>query len=206
MKTNQENFWNYFQKVQTDLVIAYHSGNGSAFEKYFKKLENKLRKIDKGLSLIISFDVDQTNRLIISVNENKKNAHLKTTFTEDAPVLDNWEYQMGLQPYDKHPNPMSLHYSNFGIDIASNRIYVVINTIFKSSNKLHLHVFFDLNTKGIPKSELRWVARDFLNFYLGDKYFYKHISRIKIVKRKLKSVNFIPLSELHNLIEFKSLN
>ncbi len=203
MKTNEENFWEYFQKTESDLINAYHAANSIAIKKHFNKLNHYLQKIDDKLEITFHFRNNAINTFILNVRNFNKISDKIYNFWETAPKLEKWDYQVGLETYDESTRQLHLYYPKLGLNLTSNRVYVHIRHIFKSTNKLHLFIYLDLDQKKIPKEELKSLARNFLHVYLGDKYFFNHISRVKVVRRKFGNMNFMHLNELKKVIEFK---
>lgn len=205
METLVNQFWNYFSTVQYDILEAYEKQNQIALRKILKKLNRQISKINNKLDLLLSFNENDKHSLIISINknQNKKLKPLQNQLLSNAPYSEYWSFEAGLEPY-KNQDPLSLYFEHKNMNVLSDQVFIHLHKIYNSSNKFHIHIYFDLGISGVAKSELRMLAHYMLLLYLGDEHFYNHISRIKVVRRRLKKINFIPLHELQNLIEFKS--
>lgn len=206
METTVTNFWNCFVKVQLDMLFAYNNNNQELIYHLFNQLVNHPVITQKKLCLVISFPSHECPKasLHFMTRGLKKKKILATELIEQAPKLDTWTYRVGVQPYEEKNIPFSLFFTYINQTVYGYQVYVHIYKIYKTTNKLHLHIYMDLNRPGVPKFEIKHFAKEILLFYLGEDMFYKHISTIKIVRRKLTKVNYFPLRDLKNLIQFKS--
>jgi hypothetical protein len=203
METKVNQFWGYFSTVQYDIMDAFEKQNTKALKKLLKKLNRQISKINNKLNLLLSFKEYDKHSLIICIAKNKQLKPLQNQLINNAPYSDFWSFEAGVKPY-KSEKPMALYFEHKDMLVLSSQVFIHLYKIYNTSNKLHIHIFFDLGITGVGKRELFELAHNMLLFYLGEEHFYKNISRIKVVRRRLKSINFIPLHELKNLIEFKS--
>lgn len=206
METTVTNFWNCFVKVQLDMLFAYNNKDEDLIYHLFKQLEDHPAIKEYGLNLIIFFPTNKDSKatLCFLTRGLKKRKSWANQLILQAHILDNWLYQVGLPPYENKNIPFFSYFSFIKERVYEHQIYVHIHKIYKTSNKLHLHVYMNLNQTGVPKEEINPFAKEMLLYYLGEDMFYKHISMIKTVRRKLTKVNYFPLRDLKNLIQFKS--
>ena len=123
-----------------------------------------------------------------------------TEILKRAPQDEYWTFKMGLPPWNGTLDDFCKHYQFLGPDIYVFDIYFDIYKIH-SNGKVNLQIHVDKNKP---------LSRDFTNnsmqvlllYYLGDQLFFKKITRIKIIQRKYRQINFIPISELKSLLEF----
>tara|TARA_R110002072_G_scaffold4240_1_gene29922 strand:- start:8717 stop:9334 length:618 start_codon:yes stop_codon:yes gene_type:complete len=203
METYVNQFWSYFNTVRYDIQEAFEKQDKTALKLFVKKLTLKISKINDKLDLILNLSDNEKHSLIICIHKNTQLKPIQNQLINNAPYIDNWSFEAGVKPYSKK-QPMGFYFEHKNMVVLSDQVFIHLYKIYNSSNKLHIHVYFDLGISGVAKYQLKDLANYVLLFYLGDTLFYEHISRIKVVRRRLKSVNFIPLHELKHLIEFKS--
>jgi hypothetical protein len=207
MKTTITAFWNYFLSVQIDLIFAHRSGNLRLRDQLINKLYAKTLKINSQLRIILHFSPIETDggKLIFLTRGNYKLNALAEVIISEAPLLDNWSYQIGIKPYKD--SVVSLCANNKFIDPYTivYQIYFSIEKVYRTSNKLHLIIYFEMDRKH-SKHDLHSAMESIFLWFLGDALYHKHISRFRIVRRKYSAINFIPLDQIRNTIQFKSLN
>lgn len=206
METTIINFWKCFQKVQLDLLIAHEYANKEMLQWCLNPLFNHPTLKENKLDLIIYFPSKNNPqaKLCFLTKGVKKRKRIAYQIMEEAPQIENWKYQVGIPPYSNPREPLSFYVPFIKRSVDINQVFVHIHKIYKSTNKLHLHVFIELHKTGVPKEKIRPLAMDFLQNALGDEKYYKNISMIKIVRRMTKKNNFFPLDQLAHLIEYKT--
>lgn len=206
MQTTIKDFWNSFLKVQLDLQFACKKGNTELILFFLNQLEEHTAIKENKLELVISTPEgkDKPVKLLFLTGGKKIKKRNAAYFVHEAPRLDNWKFSVGLNPYDPKEKPFGFYFPFIKEVVVLDQVFVHVHKIYKSTNKLHLHIYLDLNRPGVPKEELKPLASDILLYFLGEDLYYNHISMIKIVRRKLRKVNYLPLNELKNLIAYKS--
>lgn len=206
MKTQINNFWNRFIAIQIDLVNAASSANTNLLEKLIMDLLSYAAKIDPALKILFSFSSDGNSfsKLIFLTKGDYKLEAIIRVVLSKAPQLNPWKYQIGIKPY-KHSVTTLCAESNFLNDHTTiYQIYFGIQKIYKSSNKLHLIIYFEMD-KQHKKYDLHEAMENIFTWFLGDVVYHNHISRYKIVRRKYSAIRFAPLDELKNMIQYKTL-
>lgn len=198
MKKPIEEFWEYFLKNNSELLSAAISYDRPRFSELFENLDKKICNLKEEMELVLFIDEnDFFGKLVVLT---KGNADLKLAgikLLEQAPILENWKYFLGL-PFSGISNSTSLIHKNREIPIVSEHIWIHIHKQYKSSNKYHLEIYVDLKEKGISKQALRAAVKDIFLTYFGDEIFFTWISRFKILQRKFKNRKFIPLWALRD--------
>lgn len=207
MKTEISLFWNCFLNMQMDLIAANNVRDLELRDKLFNKLFAKAIKIHPKLRIILYyFPIGTDMAIVIFLTKgNYKLAAVAEEIIAEAPAVYQWQYQIGVKP---HKNSIiSLCANNKFIDAYTTiyQIYFAIEKVYRTSNKLHLIIFLEMDKKH-SKHELHEAMETIFLWFLGDVLYYRHISRFKIIRRKYSAINFIPLDELKNTIQFKSLN
>ncbi|SDV99407.1 hypothetical protein SAMN05216556_1018 [Aequorivita viscosa] len=159
------------------------------------------------MSIIIHFlnNGDEAIKLIFLPRANYKLKAIAARVIAAAPNIEPWQYEIGIKPYNH--SVISLCAENNFIDSNTivYQIYFAVKKIYITSNKLHLLIYLEMN-KQHSKAELHQAMDSILIWFLGDAFYYRHISRFKIIRRKYSKINFIPLDELKNIIQYKALN
>lgn len=207
MKTKINQFWNCFLSIQMDILIANDSGKIRLRDKLFDKLFKEAVKIHSELRIIILFpsNGDASSRLIFLVKGNYKLKAIATEIIIVAPQMELWQYQIGIKPYKRSIISFCAEYKFLDYNTTIYQIYFAIKRVYRTSNKLHLTIYIDMNKKH-SKSDLHEAMDNILLWFLGDTYYYQHISKFKIVRRKFSAIHFIPFDELRNIIEYKHIN
>lgn len=206
METTVNNFWNSFIKVQTDLLFAFNNNNEELVYECYHQLNDHPVINKAGLNLLIFFPTPEQPKALLHFLTRglEKKKRLANAFLEQAPALDNWIFQVGVPPYTDKNTPFSAYFPSIKQVVFEHQVYVHIHRIYNSSNKIHLHIYIDLGRPGVPKEVIKPFAAEMLFYFLGEDHYHKHISKFKIVRRKLNKVNYLPFRELKNLIQFKS--
>ena len=206
MKTKIDEFWTRFSEFQFDLLVANAYGNRDTASSLYYLIEAELAILKKGLQFIVSFDREKLKGKLILLPKGKTQLKiLCLRLLQEAPILPNWEYQLGIKPFKGDLTEFSISQIDFDLQIIADQLYINILKIYKSSNKLHLEVYVQTDQKGLSKHDLNQAVDNILLWYLGDEYYFTRISRVKIIRRKFKNRNFIPLYALRDFLDYSVL-
>lgn len=190
-----------------DILDANYSGDIKLRDRLINKLFPKAEKIDPALRFIIYFpsNVSSSAKLVFLVKGNSKLKVIITKTILEAPVIELWEYQSGIEPYKKSIQSLCAKFNFIDQQTFIFQIYFAITKVYKTSNKLHLIIYLEMN-KRHSKYDLHEAMETIFLSFLGDTYYYQHISKFKIVRRKFSAFRFMPFDELKNIIQFKHIN
>lgn len=207
MKTEINKFWNRFLAIQIDLIISAKVSDIKLLDKLINELLSNAVEIHSHLRIIISLlpKDDNPSKLIFLTKGDYKLEALIREVVGDAPQLPKWEYQIGVKPYKGSIINLCAASDFLGDNTTIFQIYFAIHKVYKTSNKLHLIIFFDVDKKH-SKYALHEAMENIFTWFLGDAFYHSHISKYKIVRRKYASIHFTPLDELKNVIQYKNLN
>lgn len=207
MKTQIIKFWNCFLSIQMDIINANSVRNLELRENLFQKLFSKAVKIHPEMSIIIHFlnNGDDSIKLIFLPRDNYKLKAIAARVIAAAPNIEPWQYEIGIKPYNHSVISLCAENNFINSNTIVYQIYFAVQKIYITSNKLHLLIYLEMN-KQHSKAELHQAMDSILIWFLGDAFYYKHISRFKIIRRKYSKINFIPMDELKNIIQYKALN
>ncbi|MDC8000102.1 hypothetical protein POV26_03570 [Aequorivita todarodis] len=205
MKTEITKFWNYFLSIQMDLVYANNTGNLELSTDLINRLQCKAKNIHSELTLVFQFSGGDFAKLIfITKGKYKLNAIVKQMLVS-KPQLAMWQYQIGIKQYKRSITSLCKNNNFIDQHTVIHQIYFAVHKLYKTSNKLHLLIYIEMDKKH-SKSDLHDAMGTILLWFLGDAYYQKHIGKYRIVRRKFSSIRFMPLDELKHLIHFKSFN
>jgi hypothetical protein len=207
MKTEINEFWKYFLSIQIDLINADQNGNAALGNKLFENLHKKGKKIDRLLDFLIVYRIDggSTAKLIFIPKGKYRLRAIAAQMLALAPKVSLWVFDIGIKPYRESIISLCAKHNFLKHDTTVYQIYFAVHKIYKTSNKLHLLMYLQVD-RSISKSELHEAMENILLWFLGDTLYYKHISRFKIIRRKYSAINFIPMDEFINLVQYKSIN
>ncbi len=207
MKTKIEEFWDYFLAVQLDLLEATGEVELMRRENMMAVLYSKATSIDPKLAVLLMFPNDGSYlaKLAFVTWGIPRLKALADELLAEAPLLYSWELSVGVKPYRLSVIHLCEDYKFFERPTTIYQIYFAVERIYKTSNKLHLVLYIQMDQR-YSKADIHSAMYEILLCYLGDFLFHKHISRFRIVRRKYSAINFIPLDELKNLIHYKSIN
>ncbi|MAP80989.1 MAG: hypothetical protein CL526_07855 [Aequorivita sp.] len=200
-------FWNHFSSIQNKLIASKVEKDILQHDKLFASIQNNAVKIHPQLRVLLMYSIHENNvgKLIFLTKGNYKIQSLILKVVAVAPTSDLWEYQIGLPPYSGSLSTLYSYFNWFKQPTIIYQIYFAILKVYKSSNKMHLLIFCEMD-RICSKAEIRMAIKSILNLYLGDNFYYNHISRFKVVRRKFSNIRFLPLEELRNLILYKNFN
>ncbi|MCG2419740.1 hypothetical protein K8089_11965 [Aequorivita sp. F47161] len=207
METEISSFWNYFSLKQKNFLFARSIDDKRTQYDIYCVLDKLVRKLHPKLYILISFNKNDTPsaNLVFLTKGRSTLKKIAARLLDKAPSFSQWHFQSGITPY-KHSIIALCAYNQFlGTENNIYQIYFAVKKIYKTSNKLHLLLYLEMD-KQLPKSDLHDLMHIILLYFLGDAYYFKHISRYKIVRRKYSKIQFIPLDQLRHLIQFKALN
>ncbi|MDN3725396.1 hypothetical protein QRD02_13490 [Aequorivita sp. SDUM287046] len=197
METKINEFWQLFQKESYAIYkdIKY----GLVPEKKFELLHYLLQNIHPRLQLLINRPPNGEVQLVFLTKGSLKLKIIITEILKMAPHDDYWTFKLGLPPWRGTLEEFSNHYQFFGPGV---HVYDIHFDIYKihSNGKVNLQIHLEKN-KSLSKDFINNSMQVFLLFYFGDQLFFKKITRIKIIQRKYRHINFLPISELKPLLE-----
>lgn len=198
METKIKQFWEYFEKESFFILegIKY----GIIPEKKFDLLHYLLQNIHPKLQLLINRPPNGAVELVFLTKGRISLKIIIAEILKRAPQSQDWTFKMGLPPWKGSLEVFCKHYQFLGPDIYVFDIYFDICKIH-SNGKVNLQIHVEKN-KPLSKDFTNNSMQAFLLYYLGDQLFFKKITRIKIIQRKYRQINFIPISELKSLLEF----
>lgn len=196
-------FWECFLSIQIDVLIASHTGKTESMISYISELNRKLIKIDKHLEAVLRAGDDNEAQLIFLDKGKPKLKKIVSQLLTIAPNVNNWSFKFGLDDHNNPDIPIQIQIPDTRINITQENIFIYIHKSYKTSQKLHLYVYMEIQQSGIPKEVLKPVAHKMLLLYLGDRLYYKNVSYIKIYRRRYSKFNFMPLSDFKSLMLFK---
>ena len=207
MKTEITEFWNCFSILQMDLIAANRYEDFPLQTTLFTRLQTKATDIHPKLSILVIFQFDgsDTSKLVFLTKGDYKLKAIAEELLAQAPQLEPWVYQIGIKPYKHSIVSLCANYKFIDASTIVFQIYFAIERVYKTSNKLHLLIYLEMD-KRHSKADLHDATDTILLWFLGDSFYYRHISRFKIVRRKYSAIRFIPFDELKNIIQFKHLN
>lgn len=207
METEIKQFWNCFLSIQLDILFAHNHGHIKLRDKLFDKWFDKVVKIHPALRIVLLFGFGTEGRakLIFLVKGNPRLNAIATKIIREAPQMELWKYHIGIKPYKHSITSLCAENRFLDHDTIIYQIYFAITKVYKTSNKLHLTIYLETNKKH-SKFDLHQATDDILLWFLGDTYYYQHISKFKIVRRKFSAIRFMPLDELKNIIQYKHIN
>ncbi|MGB3345603.1 MAG: hypothetical protein WBA61_16960 [Aequorivita sp.] len=207
MRTKINNFWKTFLAVQFDFFIAKKTGNYELGYESYTQLGVAMTEIEEEMGFLIVYVSNKKEKARIYFITRGK-VHLKelaALIVSQAPILEAWDFQAGLPAYRGSTTSLWSEFKFFGDDVYVKQVYVSVHNISKTYHKIHLTIYVDMN-KSFSKSQLRPVMETFLKVFLGEDDYFRHIGRIRMVRRKFSKINFSPVEELKNLIAYKSVN
>lgn len=198
METKINEFWQLFQKKSFAILegIKY----GIIPEKKFDLLTYVLQSINPKLQLLINRPPNGKVQLVFLTKGRLRLKIIIAEILKRAPLSQDWTFKMGLPPWNGTLEEFCKHYQFLGPDIYVFEIYFDIYKIH-SNGKVNLQIHVEKN-KPLSKDFTNNSMQVFLLYYLGDQLFFKKLTRIKIIQRKYRQINFIPISELKPLLEF----
>ncbi|MCZ4319899.1 hypothetical protein O4H26_12970 [Aequorivita viscosa] len=207
METKITDFWNHFLAIQTDLIKSKCEDNLTLHSELFDTLSTKAIKIHPKLNVFALYIMreDVKAKLVFPTKGNNILGALVFKIVNRAPYSDFWEFQIGVTPYNGSIIQLCSTISFFDLPTTVFQIYFAVQKIYKSSNKLHLLIYMEINRR-YSKSDLQSAMDGIFMLFLGDVLYFNHISRFKIVRRKYSKIRFLPLEELKNFIHYKNLN
>jgi len=198
MESKIKQFWEYFEKES--FFILENLKYGIVPKSQFELLDYLLQNIHPKLQALIN---RPPNGEVHFVFLTKGRIGLKLIISEilkRAPQNEYWTFKLGLPPWSGTLEDFCSHYQFLGPNVHIYDIYFDIYKIH-SNGKVNLHIHVEKN-KPLPKYFINDSMRVFLLYYLGDRLFFKKIVYLKIVQKKYRHINFIPISELKTLLEF----
>lgn len=208
MKTDVNQFWNFFQSIQSDLINAVYSKNVGLSNILFQELLDTSEKYHPKLSLEFSVKtkVMPKAKLTFLHRGNKGLRKSIIALLQQSPQLPNWKFQLGIKPYKGSFADLCLEKNRLNPEFAISQFLVHVNDLYKTSNKFYLSVYVDTISIGVPKFALNYVVEDLMVSYLGEDAYFENVSRFKVVRRKFSRMNFITMYELKDRIQYKVLN
>ena len=207
METETTEFWNCFLSMHIDLIFANNVRDFDLEEVLFDRLLMQVAVVHPELELIIVYKINggETAKLVFLTKGNYKLLPIINRIVKDAPQLDLWDFEIGIKPYKHSVLSLCEEHRFLGPNTTIFQIYFSVQKIYKSSNKLHLLLYVEMD-KRHSKVDIHGAMYGILLYFLGDTFYHRHISRYKIVRRKYSKIGFIPLDELKNVIQYKFLN
>ncbi|MEM0519018.1 hypothetical protein [Aequorivita flava] len=207
MKKEVTDFWHTFSLHQKNLKYAFSIGDKSNLYQLYSALVRKIHNIHSQLDILITCDYEHSHcaKLIFLTKGKSVLKKLANACMDEAPSFALWEFQSGINPYKHSIVTLCAKYGFLGGENNIHQIYFALKKIYKTSNKLHLWLYLELD-KQISKSELHQQMYFIFLYFLGDANYYNHISRYKIIRRKYSKIEFLPLDQLRHLIQYKSNN
>ena len=198
METKINQFWEYFEKESFHILQSFKYGIVPKEE--FELLDYLLTNIHPQLQLLMNRPPNGEVQLVFLTKGRLRLKILISEILRKGPQNEFWTFKMGLPPWNGRLDDFNNHYKFFGPDVHVFDVYFDIYKIH-SNGKVNLHIHVEKN-KPLSKDHTNNSMQVFLLYYLGDQLFFKKITRIKIIQRKYKQINFIPISELKPLLEF----
>ncbi|OAD90757.1 hypothetical protein A7A78_14175 [Aequorivita soesokkakensis] len=198
METKIKQFWEYFEKESFFILEGFKYG--IVPKEKFELLDYLLTNIHPKLQLLINRPPNGEIQLVFLTKGRLSLKVIITEILKRAPENEYWVFKMGLPPWNGTLEEFCSHYQFLGPDIYIYDIYFDIYKIH-SNGKVNLHIHVEKN-KPLPKYFINDSMRIFLLYYLGDRLFFKKIVYLKIVQKKYRHINFIPIYELKTLLEF----
>jgi hypothetical protein len=198
METKIKQFWEYFEKESFFILEGFKYG--IVPKEKFALLDYLLTNIHPKLQLLMNRPPNGEIQLIFL---SKGRLSLKIIISEilkKAPQNDHCTFKLGLPSWNAGLENLNNHYRFFGPDVHIFDVYFDVYKIY-SNGKVNLHIHVEKN-KPLPKYFINERMRVLLLYYLGDQLFFKKIVYLKIVQKKYRHINFIPISELKPFLEF----
>ena len=192
-------FWKKFDLIENELLDSLASNDIS--NENLRFLEKPLKKIHKDLSLIVEYRPLDPPQLYFIARGKLSLKKLISEILRFAPFNSQWQFNIGIAPWDGSLAQLCLRYRFFGRDTEVYEVYFDIARIHKTTRKMDLVLYIEKNRR-IPKYLVNENAKTLLIFYLGDTAYYKNIARIKIAMKRFKTFNFAPLSQLKRVLDF----
>ncbi len=192
-------FWERFTIHHEQIATMVQSGANT--DSIIQKLESPLKKIHKSLSLVIvKLPMEKPQLFFLA----KGRLHLKKLISQIllfAPRQTDWEFQLGIEPWEGTLQNLCLKYRFLGLEVEIYQIYFALSKINKSSGRMNLVLYVEKN-KTLQRYVLNNQMKLVLLFYLGDDVYHKNIAHIKIALKKYKAYNFAPVSQLKKIFNF----
>lgn len=198
METKINQFWEFFEKES--FFILENLKYGIVPKSKFELLDYLLQNIHPKLQALINRPPNGEAHFVFLTKGRLGLKLIITEIMKRAPQDEYWNFKMGLPPWSGAFDEFCKHYKFLGPDVQVYDIYFDIYKIH-SNGKVNLHIHVEKN-KPLPKYFINDSMRVFLLYYLGDRLFFKKIVYLKIVQKKYRHINFIPISELKPFLEF----
>ncbi|MEH6764670.1 MAG: hypothetical protein V7655_09245 [Aequorivita antarctica] len=202
METKINEFWELFQKESIFILEGFKYG--IVPKEKFELLDYLLTNIHPKLQLLINRPPNGEVQLVLLTKGRLSLKIIITEILKRAPQNEYWTFKLGLPPWSSTLEELCKHYQFLGSDIYIYDIYFDIYKIH-SNGKVNLQIHMEKN-KPLPKYFINERMRVLLLYYLGDSLFFKKIVYLKIVQKKYRHINFIPISELKPLLQFARVN
>jgi hypothetical protein len=198
METKINEFWEFFQKESFFILEGFKYG--IVPKEKFELLDYLLTNIHSKLQLLINRPPNGEVQLVFLTKGRLSLKVIITEILKRVPQNEYWTFKLGLPPWRGTLEELCKHYQFLGPDVHVYDIYFDIYKIH-SNGKVNLHIHVEKN-KPLPKYFINERMRVLLLYYLGDSLFFKKIVYLKIVQKKYRHINFIPIYELKPLLEF----
>lgn len=198
METKIKQFWEYFEKESFHILEGLKYG--LVPKEKFILLHYLLTNIHPKLQLLINRPPNGEVQLVFLTKGKLGLKIIITEILKRAPQNGYFTFKLGLPPWSGTLEHFCNHYKFLGPDVHIYDIYFDIYKIH-SNGKVNLQIHVEKN-KPLPKYLINDSMKSFLLYYLGDQLFFKKILYLKIVQKKYRHINFIPITELKTLLQF----
>jgi len=202
-------FWKWFEENESLIFLDFTENDPDQL--YTNQLREKFNRLSRRIEWIcVGESASGKLKMVLSANGYRKLIPKINAVIENAPQLDNWEFQNLFQPntnLESIIQGLDLGYTFFDFSLKTSDIYFTIleyNTVYK---KMRIQVFLKNKERIFSSNHLDFAIELTLKELIGEMNLRRHISAIEKAPLPENKKKLIPLYKLQLYIEFlKNLN